>query len=79
MLNPEDEADLIELSHHWGEAYDLAVLDDVWTAHAMGNPLIILTADTAGELRAMVRADYEKATSTTGRPGCRRRTISRKE
>ncbi len=31
VLGPGDEADLIDLAFHWNEAYDIAVLDGIWT------------------------------------------------
>ena len=58
VLSPADETSLIDLSFHWGSAYDIAVVDRIWTANPVGHPATILTADTADELRKLVRADY---------------------
>ena len=33
--------------------------DGIWTATAVSDPATVLTADTADELRQLVRADYE--------------------
>lgn len=66
VLGPGDEADLIDLAFHWNEAYDIAVLDGIWTARAICNPLTVLTADTADELRTMIRSDYAKVSSRAG-------------
>lgn len=58
MLNPIDEAALRDLSWHWDGAYTFAVVDDTWTATPADSPTGILTADSASELRELVRADY---------------------
>jgi hypothetical protein len=58
MLNPADEAALRDLSWHWENAYTFAVVDDTWTAAPADSPADILTAESASELRELVRADY---------------------
>lgn len=60
MLSPGDEASLRDLSYHWEGAYGFAVIDGVWTATPAGDPAGILTADTAFDLRELVRADYAR-------------------
>jgi hypothetical protein len=55
----EHEADLIGLRWNWEGAYTFTLSSDgIWTATVVGDPATILTADTADELRQMVRADY---------------------
>jgi hypothetical protein len=58
MLNPADEASLRDLTCHWEGAYTFAVMDDTWTAMPTDDPANVLMADSAFELRELVRRDY---------------------
>ncbi len=66
MLGPADEISLIDLSFNWGSAYDIAVLDGVWSAKSVSHPATVLTADTADDLRHLIRADYANASRRAG-------------
>ena len=58
--NPErtagDLAELAELRWHWDSAYKIDCGDGAWTARWIDGT-DILTADTADELRELIRAD----------------------
>ena len=58
MLTPDEEADLRDLSWHWEGAYGFKVTDGVWSATPLANPSAVLTAESAHELRELVRRDY---------------------
>jgi hypothetical protein len=58
MLNPTDEAALRDLSWHSENVYAFAVVDNTWTAIPADDPADILTAESASELRELIRADY---------------------
>src|SRR5258708_27327396 len=58
MLSREDQDDLAGLEWNWENAYTFAVTDGIWTATAVDRPATMLTADTADDLRRLVRADY---------------------
>jgi hypothetical protein len=66
VLGPADEIALIDLSFNWGSAYDIAVLDGVWSAKSVDHPATILTADGPEELRRLIRADYGNASRRAG-------------
>jgi hypothetical protein len=65
-MTRDEQGDLADLGFHWGEAYSISVSDGVWRAHAFDRPADVLTADTADELRLLIRQDYR------GRPRERR-------
>ena len=58
MLSREDQDDLAGLAWNWEGAYDFKVADGVWVATSLADPATVLTADSADELRRLVRADY---------------------
>jgi hypothetical protein len=59
MLSRQDQDDLAGLTWNWSPAYTFALTSGgIWTATAAGNPATVLTADTADDLRRLVRADY---------------------
>ena len=58
MLTPDEESDLRDLSWHWDGAYTFRVTDGLWTASPLTDPSAVLTADSACELRELVRRDY---------------------
>jgi hypothetical protein len=65
-MTRDEQAALADLGFHRGDAYAISVSDGVWRAHAFDRPADVLTADTADELRLLIREDYR------GRPheGC---------
>ena len=67
-LNPQEQQDLINLSCHWGEVYNLAVLDGLWVAIPNGDPAITITAEFASELREKIRVDYAEHRGARSRP-----------
>jgi len=54
----EDATALFHLRCLWHAAYAISVMDGVWVARRCDNPTRIITADTAPELRWLLRADY---------------------
>jgi hypothetical protein len=58
MLDAWQERELRDLAWHWSEAYEISVVDDTWTAVPLVEPATVLTADSAQELRELVRIDY---------------------
>ena len=42
----------------WDTAYAIRLTDGIWVACRRDNPTRVLTADTAPELRWLLRADY---------------------
>ncbi len=63
MLTREQELDLTGIRWHWDSAYGVGLDDGVWTAVPHVAPTTFLTADTADELRALIRADYTQRTA----------------
>jgi hypothetical protein len=57
-LTSEDATDLFQLRRLWQGAYAISLTDGIWVARCCDNPTCILTADTAPELRWLLRADY---------------------
>jgi hypothetical protein len=55
------DASSARLSWNWSGAYTFALGDGVWSATAVEDPATVLTAESAEELRRLVRADYGKA------------------
>ena len=68
MLTREQELDLTGIRWHWQTAYTVGLDDGVWTAVPHVAPSEVLTADTADELRALIRADYFKRTGERPAP-----------
>jgi hypothetical protein len=69
MLSAWDEASLKSLSWHWGEVYDIAVSDGIWSAVPIGDPAGAITAGSAAELREAVRCDYAERAEAKRIPG----------
>ncbi len=65
MLSREEQDDVAGLSWNWENAYEFKIEDGVWVAISVADPATVLTADSADELRLLVRADYF-ATSRAG-------------
>jgi hypothetical protein len=63
VLTREEELDLTGIRWHWESAYSVGLDAGVWTAVPHVEPTTILTADTADELRALIRADYTQRTA----------------
>jgi hypothetical protein len=63
VLTLEEELDLTGIRWHWGSAYGVGLGDGVWTAIPHVEPATVLTADSADELRALIRADYTRRTA----------------
>ena len=57
-MTAEEEAALTDLGHHWGHVYAIAMCDGIWTAQPYDRPASILTADSADQLRKLIRQDY---------------------
>ena len=64
-----DAEKLNDLRRHWGSAYNIDVAaDGVWVAwrHAiLKDKSELLFADTAAELRQLIRRDYDVATGVS--------------
>jgi len=63
VLSREEELDLTGITWHWDSAYGVALTDGTWSAVPHTDPSTILTADSADELRSLIRADYTQRTS----------------
>jgi hypothetical protein len=57
-MTSEEATDLLHLQGLWRDAYAITLSDGVWAARRRDNPTRILTADTAPQLRWLLRADY---------------------
>lgn len=57
-LTPDEQADLVRLLWFWEDVYDVALIDDVWTARPIAAPADVITADSAAELREALRLHY---------------------
>ena len=62
MASPERES-LVWLQTNWGDYYVIKFADGVWSADRVSNPAMILTADSARELRDKMRDDYAEQAS----------------
>jgi hypothetical protein len=49
---------LFHLRCLWDSAYAIRLTDGIWVARRRDNPIRVLTADTAPELRWLLRADH---------------------
>lgn len=58
MLTKEEQSDLLNLAWNWDTVYRFEVIDGVWKAILALDPAIVLTADSADDLRQKVREDY---------------------
>jgi hypothetical protein len=57
-VTSEDATGLFHLRCLWHGGYAISLTDGIWVARRRDNPTRILTADTAPELRWLLRADY---------------------
>jgi len=63
VLSLEEELDLTGIRWHWREVYAIGLDDRVWHASPHAEPTTVLTADTADELRSLIRTDYTRRTA----------------
>jgi hypothetical protein len=57
-LTRADATELNDIVWHWEKAYGITYDGAAYSAARIGYPEHILTADTAGELRSLIRSDY---------------------
>jgi hypothetical protein len=57
-MSAADDAELRDICWHWGAAYVVSYDGERYTATRTGSPDHVLTADTAAQLRGMIRSDY---------------------
>jgi hypothetical protein len=57
-VTSEDATTLFHLRCLWHGTYTITMTGGIWAARRSGKPSRILTADTAPELRWLLRADY---------------------
>jgi hypothetical protein len=57
-LTEADTSELSDIGWHWERAYTVSHDGNVYAAARIGYPEHVLTADTPGELRSMIRSDY---------------------
>ncbi len=55
-MTSEDATALFHLRCLWQGAYAISMTDGIWVARSLDNPTHVLTADTAPELRWLLRA-----------------------
>jgi len=59
MLTREEELDLTGLRWYWGREYRIALSGGTWSASPLREPATVLTADSADELRRLLREDHD--------------------
>ena len=59
-LTANEASQLNDLCWHWDAAYKISHADDLYVAHRIGYPEDLLTAETASDLRELIRKDYSK-------------------
>jgi hypothetical protein len=57
-LTRSEASELADLKFHWDEAYVIDWADGVYRATRMGQPSVVLTAESCYELRMQIRDDY---------------------
>jgi hypothetical protein len=57
-VTSEDATALFYLRCLWDSVYAVSLSDGIWVARRRDNPTHVLTADTASELRWLLRADH---------------------
>ncbi len=70
MLSREEQTDLLDLQFHWDTAYRFQVTDGIWTATPAIDRAHVLTAESAWDLRELVRNDYAERQAAARRPVC---------
>lgn len=62
-LRSLNEGRLAGIRYHWGSAYDIQILDGLWTAtHRTGPDAVVMADATDHGLRRQIRADYDRRT-----------------
>jgi hypothetical protein len=59
-ISREDQSTLNDLNWHWDTAYNIAFDGDIWSASPLNEPTVVLTSDSADELREQMRTDYQQ-------------------
>jgi hypothetical protein len=67
-VTSEDATTLFHLRCLWHGIYTISVTDGIWVARRRDNPTRLFTADTAPELRWLLRADYRQSARSCGSP-----------
>jgi len=62
------QADLDDLRFHWCPPYRIASDGETWTASPVDHPSVVLTGESAEELRLAIRADYSARPSVHREP-----------
>jgi hypothetical protein len=68
MLTGDDHRSLIWLQTNWGGYYMISLADGVWRAVRISNPAVVLTADSARQLRDLLRDDHAEVASRQRHP-----------
>lgn len=69
MVITEWQAGLLaDLHYHWGDAYHISTDGDVWSASPVTDLTVVLTAESADDLRRQIRSDYGHRTSVQAKP-----------
>jgi len=55
-----DQSALNELAFHWDTAYSISFDGRTWSASPWSDPVVVLTAATADDLRCLIRRDYQE-------------------
>lgn len=58
QMSATDDAELRDICWHWGKAYRLDYDGEWYTATRAGSRDHVLIAETAAQLRRMIRSDY---------------------
>jgi len=58
-ISREDQTALNDLNWHWDTAYNIAYDGETWSASPLTEPTAVLIAESAEELRELIRADYQ--------------------
>ncbi len=67
MLSTDEQTTLNDLRWRWQDAYCVNFTDGVWSAVPFDDRTILLTADTAMELRDKIRYDYAERAARRNR------------
>jgi hypothetical protein len=59
-ISREDQSALNDLNYHWDTAYNISFDGDTWSAAPLSDAATVLTAESASDLRELIRADYQR-------------------
>jgi hypothetical protein len=59
-ISREDQSALKDLQFHWDTAYNITFDGDTWSAAPLCDAATVLTAESASELRELMRRDYQE-------------------